>query len=79
MDYGHGTGHGVGYFMNVHEGPQSISLKNTVVLREGMIVSDGTYIPFKILEPGFYKQGEFGIRIEDLLMVVDVGDDCLGF
>ncbi len=60
LDYGHGTGHGVGYFLNVHEGPQSISKFNRVKLKEGMILSN---------EPGFYKEGKFGIRIENLVYV----------
>ena len=65
MDYGHGTGHGVGAALNVHEGPQSISprLGNSEGLKRGMIVSN---------EPGFYKTGDFGIRIENLLVVVGV-------
>ena len=61
LDYGHGTGHGVGYFLNVHEGPQSISKFNKVKLQEGMILSN---------EPGYYKEGKFGIRIENLIYVV---------
>ncbi len=60
LDYGHGTGHGVGYFLNVHEGPQSISKFNRIKLKEGMILSN---------EPGFYKEGKFGIRIENLVYV----------
>ena len=60
LDYGHGTGHGVGFFLNVHEGPQSISKFNSVDLREGMIVSN---------EPGYYEEGKFGIRIENLIYV----------
>ncbi len=60
MDYQHGTGHGVGFFSNVHEGPQAISKYNTIRLQEGMILSN---------EPGFYKKGEFGIRIENLLYI----------
>ncbi len=60
LDYKHGTGHGVGFFLNVHEGPQSISKFNKVKFREGMILSN---------EPGFYKKGLFGIRIENLLYV----------
>ena len=59
-DFSHGTGHGVGYFLNVHEGPQAISKKNSVKLREGMILSN---------EPGFYLQGEYGIRIENLVYI----------
>ena len=60
LDYKHGTGHGVGFFLNVHEGPQSISKFNKIRLQEGMILSN---------EPGFYKKGKFGIRIENLLFV----------
>ncbi len=60
LDYGHGTGHGVGYFLNVHEGPQSISKYNNVKLEEGMILSN---------EPGYYKEGKFGIRIENLIYI----------
>ncbi len=60
LDYPHGTGHGVGYFLNVHEGPHAISKNNKVKLKEGMILSN---------EPGYYKNGEFGIRIENLIRV----------
>ncbi len=60
LDYGHGTGHGVGFFSNVHEGPQSISKFNSIELKEGMIVSN---------EPGYYEEGKFGIRIENLVYV----------
>jgi len=60
LDYPHGTGHGVGYFLNVHEGPQSFSKKNKVNLKTGMIVSN---------EPGYYKEGYFGIRIENLIFI----------
>ena len=60
LDYKHGTGHGVGFFLNVHEGPHAISKFNTIKIREGMIVSN---------EPGYYKKGEFGIRIENLIYV----------
>ena len=60
LDYQHGTGHGVGFFLNVHEGPQGISKYNNVKLLEGMILSN---------EPGFYKKGKFGIRIENLVYV----------
>lgn len=62
-DYGHGTGHGVGYFMNVHEGPQSISWRGTAnphaLMRAGMITSN---------EPGLYRPGRWGIRIENLVL-----------
>ena len=60
LDYAHGTGHGVGFFLNVHEGPQSISKINKVKIKEGMILSN---------EPGFYKKDHFGIRIENLVFV----------
>ena len=60
LDYAHGTGHGVGFFLNVHEGPQSISKFNKIKIREGMILSN---------EPGYYKKDKFGIRIENLLFV----------
>jgi len=59
----HGTGHGVGYFLNVHEGPQSISKNNNSVFREGMIVSN---------EPGYYKKNKFGMRIENLIFVRNI-------
>jgi len=60
LDYAHGTGHGVGFFLNVHEGPQSISKYNSIRLREGMILSN---------EPGYYKKGHYGIRIENLVYI----------
>ena len=81
LDYGHGTGHGVGAFLAVHEGPQRISPPGGAYggteepLREGMILSN---------EPGYYKAGEYGMRIENLVLVVKVGEtddgtDILGF
>ncbi len=62
-NYGHGTGHGVGYFLNVHEGPQGISPNPAVnfPLKVGMLQSN---------EPGFYLQGKYGIRLENLIVVV---------
>ena len=60
LDFPHSTGHGVGYFLNVHEGPQAISKKNNIQLKEGMILSN---------EPGYYKRGKFGIRIENLIFI----------
>jgi Xaa-Pro aminopeptidase len=64
LDYDHGTGHGVGYYLSVHEGPHRISkMPNTVPLQPGMIVSN---------EPGYYKTGEYGIRIENLVAVAEV-------
>jgi Xaa-Pro aminopeptidase len=63
LDYDHGTGHGVGSYLGVHEGPQGISRRaNTVALQPGMIVSN---------EPGYYKEGAYGIRIENLQVVTD--------
>ncbi len=60
LNYAHGTGHGVGYFLNVHEGPQSISKNNKIKLKEGMVVSN---------EPGYYEKDKFGIRIENLIYI----------
>jgi len=60
LDYPHGTGHGVGFFLNVHEGPQSISKYNSVELKEGMVLSN---------EPGYYKKKHYGIRIENLVYI----------
>ncbi len=60
LDYAHGTGHGVGYFLNVHEGPHAISKKNEINFHEGVIVSN---------EPGYYEKNKFGIRIENLVRV----------
>lgn len=60
-DYAHGTGHGVGSYLGVHEGPQSISRRGATVLEAGMIVSN---------EPGYYREGAFGIRIENLLLTL---------
>ncbi|WP_158162114.1 aminopeptidase P family protein [Grimontia hollisae] len=75
FDYDHGTGHGVGHFLSVHEGPQRISkAPNTVALLPGMVLSN---------EPGYYRAEAFGIRIENLELVVEVptsGDmTVLGF
>ena len=62
MDYGHGTGHGVGSYLSVHEGPQRIASFGGLneALQPGMILSN---------EPGYYKAGHFGIRIENLFLV----------
>ena len=60
LDYAHGTGHGVGFFLNVHEGPQSISKYNNIKIQKGMILSN---------EPGYYKKNYFGMRIENLVYV----------
>lgn len=62
QDYDHGTGHGVGVYLCVHEGPQRLSRLSDVPLEPGMILSN---------EPGYYREGEFGIRIENLIVVQD--------
>ena len=71
QDYDHGTGHGVGAYLSVHEGPARISRVSTMALQPGMILSN---------EPGYYREGAFGIRIENLIVVqkadpIDGGDD----
>ena len=69
LDYGHGTGHGVGYFLNVHEGPQSISKlipEPQMAMEPGMVTS---------IEPGLYRPGQWGIRIENLVINVPVATD----
>ena len=68
QNYRHGTGHGVGYYLGVHEGPHGFH--NDVPLQAGMILSN---------EPGFYKACKYGIRIESLMQVVRKGDQYLGF
>ncbi len=68
MDYDHGTGHGVGAFLSVHEGPQRLSRLSEVPLQPGMILSN---------EPGYYRAGAFGIRLENLIVVQEapaIGD-----
>src|SRR5690606_21209696 len=60
LDYAHGTGHGVGAFLSVHEGPQRIAKTGTEKLLAGMILSN---------EPGYYKEGAYGIRLENLIVV----------
>lgn len=60
LDYGHGTGHGVGYFLSVHEGPHGIGRNKNYPLQAGMIVTN---------EPGYYKEGSFGIRVENCLLI----------
>lgn len=64
LDYAHGTGHGIGHFLNVHEGPMGVGVRPAVDepgLQAGMFISN---------EPGYYKTGEFGIRLEDIVRVV---------
>jgi Xaa-Pro aminopeptidase len=75
QDYDHGTGHGVGAFLSVHEGPQRLSRLSEVPLEPGMILSN---------EPGYYREGAFGIRIENLIVVQPApplpgGDDRVHF
>ena len=63
LNYGHGTGHGVGHFLNVHEGPMSIRQEfNEVPIQQGMVLSN---------EPGLYREGEYGIRTENLIVCVE--------
>lgn len=70
----HGTGHGVGYFLNVHEGPQSISPAQSMMTKTpielGMVTSN---------EPGYYEKGEYGIRIENLILTVEISEGYYGF
>jgi len=64
LDFGHGTGHGVGYFLNVHEGPQTISravVEPAMAMQPGMITS---------IEPGVYRPGQWGVRVENLVLSV---------
>jgi len=63
LDFGHGTGHGVGAFLSVHEGPHGISKRANTPFESGMIVSN---------EPGCYREGAYGIRIENLVIVEDI-------
>jgi len=75
LDFDHGTGHGIGSYLNVHEGPQSISKRASIALEPGMLLSN---------EPGYYKPGAYGIRLENILLVVEkhiegAERDMLGF
>ena len=70
LDYQHSTGHGVGSFLSVHEGPYGISYNNNIILKPNMILSN---------EPGYYKNGEYGIRIENLMYVEKYLDGFLKF
>lgn len=65
LDYAHGTGHGVGSFLGVHDGPQSISSRSKIPLRAGMVLSN---------EPGVYHEGKYGIRLENLILVHEETD-----
>ncbi len=70
LDYNHSTGHGVGSYLAVHEGPHAIAKDNNIPLKPGMILSN---------EPGYYKLGEYGIRIENLMYVEEKKEGFLGF
>ncbi|MEH3115177.1 aminopeptidase P family protein [Pedobacter terrae] len=70
INFGHGTGHGIGFFLNVHEGPQNISPANVdVVFKTGMVTS---------IEPGIYRPGKHGVRIENLVLCVSKGNSEFG-
>lgn len=70
INYLHGTGHGVGHFLNVHEGPQSIRMEeNPVVLEPGMVLSN---------EPGIYRNGEYGLRIENMILIKEKEETAFG-
>lgn len=73
LNYGHGTGHGVGFFLNVHEGPQNISpvpgSDSKVSIQPGMLISD---------EPAIYREGEYGIRIENLILCSEDTESVYG-
>ena len=73
MNYGHGTGHGVGFFLNVHEGPQTIGTSATgdlsTVLTPGMLTSD---------EPAFYREGQYGFRTENLILIIEDRENEFG-
>ena len=68
LDYSHGTGHGVGFYLNVHEGPQGISKNNKVKIKKGMILSN---------EPGYYLKNHYGIRIENLIYVDEMNNKLM--
>ena len=68
LNYSHGTGHGVGFFLNVHEGPQSIARNNKIPLKKGMILSN---------EPGYYLNNKYGIRIENLIYLDKVRNNLI--
>ena len=70
LNYGHGTGHGVGFYLNVHEGPMSIRMEfNDQTIKEGMVLSN---------EPAFYREGEYGIRTENMMVCVEKDNTQFG-
>ncbi len=71
MDFGHGTGHGVGFCLSVHEGPNNISPRSTFEFKEKGLVTT--------IEPGFYKENEFGIRLENIALTIEDDNDFLRF
>lgn len=92
LEYRHGTGHGVGSFLNVHEGPHGIGTRigyNETGLQAGMTVTNGEHLTFWLSamllltyilpEPGYYQDGEFGIRIENILIVREAVSGFLKF
>jgi Xaa-Pro aminopeptidase len=70
LNYGHGTGHGIGHFLNVHEGPQNIRMdENPAIMQQGMFISN---------EPGIYRAGQYGIRTENLIHVIPADESEFG-
>lgn len=70
LQYGHGTCHGVGHFLNVHEGPQSIRMEeNPEIIKAGMVMSN---------EPGIYRAGKYGLRVENMMLVIEKGESEFG-
>jgi len=70
LQYGHGTCHGIGHFLNVHEGPQSIRMEeNPELIKAGMVMSN---------EPGIYRTGKYGLRIENMMLVIEKGESEFG-
>lgn len=70
LNYGHGTGHGVGFYLNVHEGPMSIRMEfNDQTIKEGMVLSN---------EPAFYREGEYGIRTENMMVCIEKENTAYG-
>merc|ERR1712200_274449 len=74
QDYGHGTGHGIGYYLLVHELPNGVGGRPSTANYAGFMPN-----MVESIEPGFYQEGDFGIRIEDDGLVVDDGDEFITF
>lgn len=79
-DYGHGTGHGVGFFLNVHEGPQRISYPRITASSNAVVRSETAMLPGMVTsnEPGLYREGRWGIRIENLIVPFQAGTGEFG-